>query len=191
MNFQTYLQTVNLRARPLPRAKQVEHGQLGMITEVGELADAFKRDLAYGKPVDTVNVMEECGDILWYFVLFLDQLGLHMRFLDEAKLEVGDHSSSTDSEIARALAGLIGIMGMISVKEFDKGPDEVLSHLREHIVPVILSAITELLRKHGGYTMAECLIRNDAKLEQRTGKAFNAEAILNRDTAAERQVLEG
>jgi hypothetical protein len=41
-----------------------------------------------------------------------------------------------------------------------------------------------------GYTFEQCLAANDAKLEKRTGKKFSAEAILNRDTGAERQVLE-
>jgi NTP pyrophosphatase (non-canonical NTP hydrolase) len=44
------------------------HMVLGLVTEAGELADVFKKNLAYGKQIDWVNVKEELGDILWYVV---------------------------------------------------------------------------------------------------------------------------
>jgi hypothetical protein len=39
----------------------------GMMTELGELVDSYKKHYAYGKPLDMVNVMEEMGDIMWYW----------------------------------------------------------------------------------------------------------------------------
>lgn len=44
----------------------VYHAVFGAASEVGELADALKRNLVYGKPIDPVNMMEEAGDVLWY-----------------------------------------------------------------------------------------------------------------------------
>lgn len=45
----------------------VLHGALGLATEAGEVLDALKKTLFYGKPFDLVNMKEELGDILWYF----------------------------------------------------------------------------------------------------------------------------
>ncbi len=42
------------------------HMLIGMMTELGELADAFKKHLLYGKPLDLVNVKEEGGDLQFY-----------------------------------------------------------------------------------------------------------------------------
>ena len=42
------------------------HMALGLVTEAGELADVFKKNLAYNKPIDWINVQEEIGDLLWY-----------------------------------------------------------------------------------------------------------------------------
>ena len=42
------------------------HMVLGMVTESAELADVYKKKIAYGKSVDEVNVKEELGDCLWY-----------------------------------------------------------------------------------------------------------------------------
>jgi NTP pyrophosphatase (non-canonical NTP hydrolase) len=46
------------------------HMILGLVTEVGELADVYKKKLAYGKLPDMINVQEEIGDIFWYLVNF-------------------------------------------------------------------------------------------------------------------------
>lgn len=44
------------------------HMVLGMVTEVAELADAHKKNIAYKKEVDAINIEEEIGNILWYLV---------------------------------------------------------------------------------------------------------------------------
>lgn len=42
------------------------HGAIGICTEGGELLDAYKKHLYYGKPLDKANILEEIGDVLWY-----------------------------------------------------------------------------------------------------------------------------
>ena len=46
------------------------HMIFGMVTEVAELADAYKKHWAYGKELDMVNVKEELGDLLFYISNF-------------------------------------------------------------------------------------------------------------------------
>lgn len=60
------------------RDRRLLHGALGCGTEAGELLDAVKRATFYGKPVDAVNVVEECGDLLWYIAIALDAVGATM-----------------------------------------------------------------------------------------------------------------
>lgn len=50
------------------------HALLGMMSELGELADAFKKHLCYSKPLDLVNLVEENGDQDWYRALFADAI---------------------------------------------------------------------------------------------------------------------
>lgn len=42
------------------------HAAIGCASEAGELLDAVKRAAFYGLPLDRTNVIEECGDLLWY-----------------------------------------------------------------------------------------------------------------------------
>jgi NTP pyrophosphatase (non-canonical NTP hydrolase) len=51
------------------------HAALGACTETGELQDMIKKHIIYGKPFDAVNILEECGDVLWYLALALDATG--------------------------------------------------------------------------------------------------------------------
>lgn len=52
------------------------HALLGMMSELGELADAFKKHFIYGKPLDYVNLVEELGDGDWYRALIANALDI-------------------------------------------------------------------------------------------------------------------
>ena len=60
------------------------HGAIGICTEGGELLDAYKKNLFYGKPLDKANLLEECGDVLWYLNAVLKSQG----FTFEQAMEV-------------------------------------------------------------------------------------------------------
>ena len=42
------------------------HAALGVAGEAGELADAIKKHVVYGKPLDRANIVEELGDLRFY-----------------------------------------------------------------------------------------------------------------------------
>ena len=51
------------------------HGALGISGEAGELLDAVKKHVMYGKELDKTNVLEEIGDMLWYMSIALESVG--------------------------------------------------------------------------------------------------------------------
>ena len=62
------------------------HASLGMTTESAEIADALKKHLMYGKPLDQTNLIEEVGDVLWYAAVLLDELGVSFEDAMEANI---------------------------------------------------------------------------------------------------------
>lgn len=54
---------------------QLLHGTLGISGEAGELLDAVKKHVMYGKELDRANVLEELSDILWYCAITLESVG--------------------------------------------------------------------------------------------------------------------
>ena len=47
---------------------------MGCVTESGELLDALKKSMFYGRELDVTNLKEEAGDILWYLAILFDEL---------------------------------------------------------------------------------------------------------------------
>jgi len=54
---------------------RILHSALGLSTEAGEILDAIKKHVYYGKELDRVNLFEEVGDLFWYLAIMADELG--------------------------------------------------------------------------------------------------------------------
>lgn len=55
------------------------HMVLGIQTEAAEIADVYKKHMAYKKSLDLVNVKEELGDLLWYVANLCNLHGWNME----------------------------------------------------------------------------------------------------------------
>ena len=62
------------------------HALFGLMTEVGELVDGYKRAVFYNQPLDTTNVVEKAGDILWYLAILLDVMGVSFEEVMEKNI---------------------------------------------------------------------------------------------------------
>lgn len=163
------------------------HGAVGLSTEVGELLDAVKKNLIYGKPLDMHNIREEVGDALWYVALYLDACGFSHKSLEhESPSEAGERCGAlalcidltyrstylltqTNARTASAthINGAHGGLGDIYVLLWD------------------------IVNETNAGSMSDIFELNLAKLAERYKKGFSKEAALNRDLDAERKVLEG
>jgi NTP pyrophosphatase (non-canonical NTP hydrolase) len=73
--------TKNTSARLESPGDDITHMLFGMVTEIGELIDIFKKDMAYKKEVDWINVNEEIGDLMFYIAGFC-----RINYLDLEKI---------------------------------------------------------------------------------------------------------
>lgn len=77
------------------------HAAIGLATESGELLDAIKKCVFYGKPLDVVNVKEELGDLLWYLAVACHATGTtidEVGSLNIAKLKARYPDRFTEAE---------------------------------------------------------------------------------------------
>lgn len=63
------------------------HASMGLVTEAGEFQDALKKHIFYGKPLDTTNLKEEIGDILWYCAIALEALGTDFESVMQTNID--------------------------------------------------------------------------------------------------------
>jgi NTP pyrophosphatase (non-canonical NTP hydrolase) len=114
MDLNTYVEEVS-RTRPDLGSAQTNqiHMAMGIATEAGEILDAYKKNLAYGRELDLVNVREEIGDLMWYIANLCTLTGIDLETaldINIAKLRLRYPSGFTQSnaitrnlELERAL----------------------------------------------------------------------------------------
>ncbi|MBF6589959.1 MAG: nucleoside triphosphate pyrophosphohydrolase family protein [Ktedonobacterales bacterium] len=77
MDFETYRRDVLRTARAeLTARDRLLIGGLGLCGEAGEVAEALKKALFHDHPLDTQELCDELGDVLWYWVFLCETLGL-------------------------------------------------------------------------------------------------------------------
>lgn len=55
--------------------------------ESGELTDALKKHIFYGKPLDIENIKEELGDILFYLTMAANSLNISLNELSKLNMD--------------------------------------------------------------------------------------------------------
>ncbi|MEM4359951.1 MAG: nucleoside triphosphate pyrophosphohydrolase family protein [Candidatus Bilamarchaeaceae archaeon] len=95
MDNKTYVAFVDSIAQKNYTEATQRFAQLGMLVnasvslagESGELLDAIKKHIMYGKPIDTENVKEELGDILYYIAMAANAMGWTLEDIMQANYD--------------------------------------------------------------------------------------------------------
>lgn len=73
----SYPDFVENLGKPMNTAgEEAHHHTTGMAGEAGELLDITKKTWIYEKPLDVEHIIEEMGDLRWYYQSMLNMLGL-------------------------------------------------------------------------------------------------------------------
>lgn len=159
------------------------HAVIGLCTELGELVDDVENARLTGKLIDIVNFRAELGDLCWYEAILRDSFDYRI-YPVWTNVSAGDGLQYT----LNRLTGIVGNL-MDFYKRwmfYGKEPDV----LALSTVVDTFSFLLATLCYSAGTTVEEVRRVNIAKLQKRYPEKFDAEAAINRDEAAERQVLE-
>lgn len=78
---------VSLNGQIQENSSENLHMVLGLVTESAELADVFKKNLAYNKQIDWINIKEEIGDLMWYIANICTINNLDMNEMLETNIK--------------------------------------------------------------------------------------------------------
>jgi NTP pyrophosphatase (non-canonical NTP hydrolase) len=126
-----------------------EHSVLGVISELGELADIYKKNLAYKKPIDHINKIEEIIDVYFYLVNEATFLNVELpENLDSYSRNIyGNEIEDTDpgdlllqfvidcidlndiETTVRRFTRICELLG-VSIEEIESGFDKVIAKLK-------------------------------------------------------------
>jgi NTP pyrophosphatase (non-canonical NTP hydrolase) len=98
------------------------HMAIGISGEAGELLDSIKKTTIYRKQLDIPNIVEECGDLLFYIAGMLDSIGVDIEsamaanvsklsirygksYSDKSAIERADKMQSLDKDHGSEIKG--------------------------------------------------------------------------------------
>ena len=106
LKFRTYDTFVDMLFKQDTKEMMLLHAALGICGEAGELGDAIKKSVIYGKPLDTANVIEELGDLRFYMealagILELRENSIIQHNVDKLSKRYKELKYSNEAAIAR------------------------------------------------------------------------------------------
>lgn len=149
------------------------HMKMGLITELAEAIDVYKKKIAYKKDIDYVNLQEELiGDTLFYAVNYCRINKIALPVMPETLWD-SQRPSYTDEEYVNILIDLM----KLSLKP-------------KKNIPMIMIKIF-ILAHYLNFDFYQSLTNNINKLMVRYPEKFDTDKAINRDLKTERKRLEG
>ena len=164
----------------------INHALLGLIDESGELAKAYKSELAYGKELDEANIQEEIGDLCYFSARLIDEL----QFGEQDKLfkSIGDI-------VQNPLPKKVEVEGIEVVFAISTRVASIYLAMTTNDGTLIVKAVQDLM--YALKTMCELLgvelesvmDSNTAKLKVRYPDKFDESKAVDRDLKAESEAI--
>jgi len=153
------------------RDERLLHAAIGMVTEVGELLDAIKKHIFYGKQLDRVNMQEEIGDLCWYVALASDVLNITPEAVIRGSADVFCQVISIVHVSANCLVFVHNEVAVVNALSDIMGSIFTICEVKS-------------------FSLGDILDTNIAKLKARYPDKFDTDKALNRDLKLERKILE-
>lgn len=175
----TILEYQKAAARTCPdlgsELKHLAHMKAGIATELGEIIDAYKKHLAYGKELDMVNIAEECADVCWYAANMskepIDE-ELINEFVENESAQIKVLSEMSPEEVIFFLLAGLELLAEI-------GPESAFA-----VIFVFMKGLRLDFYKALDNNINKLLVRYPIE------EGFTADKALNRNLEAERVELE-
>lgn len=163
------------------------HSAIGVATEVGEIVECFQKALAlsaeqekgFGHALDSVNLAEECADVMWYLAIPIRDFGL-----DIGKLASLAPNKTTLEQLTIDSANFLDMMKKVSF--YGKPVDGFI--VDQHVCNIYIHMIT-MAHKHT-FDLELAMSNNQDKLRARFPDKYDDAKALNRDLNTERTELE-
>lgn len=165
------------------------HGAIGLASELAE-----SQELVEKQDIDVTNLKEEMGDMFWYMGIMVDELKVDpdtiFQFNDTDKIQTSsaNEAKAMLQDQIHGLAKEIGTAIDLLKKAVMYGKQLDEAKLADRL-RAIDYYVNRSLRIYG-LTSAASRERNIEKLRARYGEKFTEAAALERNLAAERQILE-
>lgn len=179
MTIETFDQyrSLAMRTDDLTRTpeQRLHNAALGLIGELGEVCDLFKKYLYHGHTLDSDKLAKELGDLCWYLAVVADVLGIAKYVIDvdgftiNEKRPLSHLHESTSAITGRLMRG----------DECEISAQDIESALQD--IDAIAMRFCEIDKRLDTlYTLSDVWANNIEKLQRRYPDGFSHEASINR-----------
>lgn len=184
----------NMAMRTSPEGHdRVLNGCMGLIGEAGEIVDLVKKwrfQSKPGTPLPTDQLVDECGDVLWYCAELATGLNVSLSDIyEKASSEfdfLRDLNETSDIELSAGRLAEITVHPFMSYDvpepKTRKWEEVRMAEMKSHIVG-IMATVRDFLEVHCKVTMSGAMDYNIAKLRLRYPDGFDPERSMNREKA--------
>lgn len=180
MNWNQYLElSEKTLSREFHTDEKVEvllHAVMGILTELDELLENYDRGF------DSVNVLEEIGDVIWYFAILGREFGI-----DFPNLEIKEKAKEPQKIIINLIKNSCKLLDILKKKIYYNKP------ISEEVFVSLTRIISLNIADYMNYydiDVEKSFEVNINKLKARYGEKFSSENAINRNLEVERQILE-
>lgn len=185
MNYTDFRENAKRTLVSLPSKElDIQHMVVGMATEIGELFDAHKKNFAYGKELDLVNIKEEIGDFFWYVANLDNILNNEMQ---NSIFNIEEHPPTKNVLYNLSIAQIYVSESIAIVTKEVKNENYEL-----HIASIVRESVGCVLSyvSHFSFDLFEIFDLNVNKLKARYPDKFTQKNALERNLQKEREILE-
>lgn len=153
------------------------HSAVGVATEVGEIAECLNNKLP--SEIDSVNLAEECADVIWYLAIPIRDFGIDIDKLNSL--------APYKTSLAQLVVDASNFLDMLKkISFYNKLVDGF--DVEHHVCTIYQHMIT--MAHEYTFDLELALSNNQDKLRARFPDKYDNEKALNRDLKTERKELE-
>lgn len=185
-------------AKPLPTKLALLHYSTGVITEFAEFLDVIKANVAYDKPFDKGNLIEEFGDAAWFTILhffdtnlekYQNQINVEdvLDYFEKLLVKMDSYpiTKVSNEEMAKYISE-----GLHNITNFTCGFNNDVASYYRNMVDYLAGYYYYVKMIVGDKLNYKLALRINAdKLRVRYPLGFSNSNAIERDTASEKKIL--
>jgi NTP pyrophosphatase (non-canonical NTP hydrolase) len=181
MNWNQYLElsekTLSSEFHIDKKSEVILHSVMGILTELDELLENYDKEL------DTINVVEEIGDVLFYLAILGREWGI-----DFPHLQVKEKAQDPKEIILNLIKNSCKLLDILKKKIYYNKP--INEEIFVSLTKIIILNVADYMNYYD-IDMEKSFEININKLKARYGDKFSSDSAINRNLELEREILEG
>lgn len=183
MDYKEYKQIViDSEKGSLTKYPKILHAIMGMNGEAGECVDILKKHMFQGHELDEEHLLNELGDVCWYTMLFIVELGIDPKFIFEYDGRLLHNEDILEVNMDKGISYIL-VLNKTCGLSIDLLKNEYYKLSVSSALTMVRDILYNIRRAANSFdkTLEDIFDINYAKIKQRYPDGFSPELSIDRD----------